>query len=272
MQVCLYYSQDKKLQKNHIKVVVMNLETKIQNLIPKDTHIQIATEQMWNHTLLEQEENYIIEAAPKRKAEFRAGRNAARQALKNIGADFEFPILRSDFRAPIWPENISGSISHTDTLCLCILAHQQNYHHIGIDIEKNQALPKSTRNLILNESEIEIAKQFRKHQDQDINIKLHEDTLIFCMKESLYKIIQPATGIMLDFMDAELIELNQNEALIKIRIDPFNPDHEPLVHNDLFKQPIKVIYTYTNDHIFTGIFLTDESQNNDQNIALCMNA
>ncbi|NKX44002.1 4'-phosphopantetheinyl transferase family protein [Roseicyclus persicicus] len=73
-------------------------------------------------------------AVPRRAAEFSAGRAAARQAMAALGLPpAALPVGRD--RAPVWPEAMVGSISHSRTACLAAVARRADHAGLGIDIE-----------------------------------------------------------------------------------------------------------------------------------------
>lgn len=76
-------------------------------------------------------------AVPGRVTEFAAGRQAARQALSALGfAAQALPMLPD--RAPRWPKDISGSISHAAGLAVAVVRRGAP---IGVDVEEDQPLP-----------------------------------------------------------------------------------------------------------------------------------
>lgn len=71
----------------------------------------------------------LARAGRKRKAEHLAGRIAAVQALREWGHK-NVPGM-GEQRQPLWPEGLSGSISHCATTALAVVSHQP----VGVDIE-----------------------------------------------------------------------------------------------------------------------------------------
>lgn len=91
-----------------------------------------------------------LHAVPARRAEFAAGRIAARAAMTEIGLP-PVAIPMGPDRAPIWPTGLSGSISHSRTACLAaVISHP---HLIGIDIEPDEDLPHDTWDTVLRPTE-----------------------------------------------------------------------------------------------------------------------
>ena len=67
-----------------------------------------------NQNLHPAEENYLsLVSSPSRKQHYRSGRICAKEALSGLGIKDQ-PVLRdSDTREPLWPEDISGAITHS---------------------------------------------------------------------------------------------------------------------------------------------------------------
>ncbi|GEN29384.1 hypothetical protein HVA01_30300 [Halovibrio variabilis] len=60
--------------------------------------------------------------------------SAARSALAQLG----FPsiaIPMGDDRAPVWPANTIGSISHISNVCIAVVTSAFRYRAIGVDME-----------------------------------------------------------------------------------------------------------------------------------------
>ena len=89
--------------------------------------------------LFEVEARAIARAVPDRKAEFAAGRMAARRALAGLGLPPDSIPMGPD-RAPVWPRSVVGSISHTKGACLAIAGHMQQIRSVGLDLEGDAPL------------------------------------------------------------------------------------------------------------------------------------
>jgi len=83
----------------------------------------------------------IAKAVPRRRLEFAMGRHCARQAMAALGhATASMP--RGQDRAPIWPEDLLGNITHTDHWVAAAVARRDHgFVGIGIDLEPAAALP-----------------------------------------------------------------------------------------------------------------------------------
>jgi 4'-phosphopantetheinyl transferase EntD len=132
----------------------------------------------------------------KRREEFTAGRTCAREALTLLGVP-QIPILRGKQNEPLWPEGVVGSITHCKGYCAAAVAPLNLCGGIGIDAEPNESLPSEVLRLIARQRE----------QDWILNANKEEiswDRLLFCIKESIYKVWYPLERRWLDFDQAEV--------------------------------------------------------------------
>jgi 4'-phosphopantetheinyl transferase EntD len=148
--------------------------------IASDLDVLVARITECEPTLFEEEEIAIARAVEKRKREFAAGRNLAREALTRIG-HAACAIPRID-RAPVWPDGAVGSISHSDELVAVCVAEARRYAGVGLDIEHVGRVTDDIEARILTPAEL---------GDESI-----EDarTLRFACKEAIYKAVNPITG------------------------------------------------------------------------------
>lgn len=121
-------------------------------------------------------------AVPARRAEFAAGRAAARAAMTDAGLRPAAIPMGGD-RAPVWPGGVFGSITHTQGVALAVAARAP----IGLDAEPDADLPEDLIPLVAPGHAPRPAR------------------LIFAAKEAAYKCQYPLTRQLLDF-DAFSIE------------------------------------------------------------------
>lgn len=140
------------------------------------------------------ERSYIAAATSKRQSEFVIGRQCARQALSRLGVGVEV-IARDDKRAPIWPANVTGSISHSERICGAVVALREHYRGVGLDIERRKILKTATAEYICNPDELEYLS---RHQQEDLAV------FIFSAKEAVYKCIAQSEGQQLTFRDVSI--------------------------------------------------------------------
>ncbi|HEX2760306.1 MAG TPA: hypothetical protein VHM27_07320, partial [Rhizomicrobium sp.] len=86
--------------------------------------------------LLPPPENALVEkAAPKRRREFALGRACARAALEKLGHGGAV-IGRGSNGAPLWPQGITGSITHTRDYAAAVVGEARHFSGIGVDAER----------------------------------------------------------------------------------------------------------------------------------------
>lgn len=157
-------------------------------------------------------------AALKRRIEFLAGRHCARSALRLAGAADPGTLPISADKIPHWPEHYLGSISHaSDKACqggsaIAIVGRRAHWRGLGVDGEYWIAPERapSIRPAIAELDELRPCTELGFSS-------AHALTLIFSLKEALYKCVNPQLGQYFDFLDAELIALTPNSATLRLR-------------------------------------------------------
>jgi len=211
----------------------------IENLFSNKVIALRATQEMWEGDLYPEEQECISKAVLKRRREFTAGRLCAREVLFRLGVD-NFPLLVGPGRAPRWPENIVGSISHCHNLCVVAAAKDKGIKGLGVDVEVAGPLEISVKNLVCSEKE----KQWIADTPPLIVADLAK--IIFSAKESLYKCLFPFTRTPLDFMDVQIV-LNTQTGEFEVEL--FNEQAA-----DYVKQyNLSGRYFCSDDYIFTGV-------------------
>lgn len=146
-----------------------------------------------------QVEGMPTRAVAKRRAEFLAGRWAARAALASLGLD-AVPSRRED-GSPAWPARVVGSISHGAGRALCAVAFDSELRSIGIDTERlmTEAASAELRARICRDEERAVMAASIAAPDH------HLVTFAFSAKESLYKCLYPLMGRFMDFSAARVV-------------------------------------------------------------------
>src|SRR5882757_7343847 len=72
-------------------------------------------------SLLPAEAQFLGRAVASRREQFAAGRACARRGLFELGI-VNFPLAVAEDRRPIWPEGITGSITHTKGFAAAVVA------------------------------------------------------------------------------------------------------------------------------------------------------
>ncbi|WP_421905752.1 4'-phosphopantetheinyl transferase family protein [Mameliella sp.] len=131
--------------------------------------------------LYPEEEVAIARARPERRAEFAAGRLAARRAMAQLDlADAAIPM--GPDRAPVWPKGLVGSISHAAGICLGVVARADNFRSLGIDIEGDAPLAEDLIPEICLPEELALVPA---------NLRAARAKRLFSAKEAAYKAHYP---------------------------------------------------------------------------------
>lgn len=131
----------------------------------------------------------------KRKAEFVAGRHAARGALRGIGLP-EADILIGNHRQPLPPHEAVLTISHDERLALAVAAPAEKWWGLGVDIADADDLAENLIATICKESDLSNLQHGESIAERA--------KLVFCLKEALFKAIFPQVGDWMDFSQSAL--------------------------------------------------------------------
>lgn len=153
-----------------------------------------------------EEEALLTSAAvEKRQKEFFLGRDCAHQALSAFQMG-HVPILKKKNRAPIWPDSMVGSITHSRNWAAAAVAETSKVGGVGIDLEDlRRTVNLDIQRHVCREREADWLAQFSEEQ-QDYYLKI-----IFSAKESIFKCYFPISEIFLNFEDAEIV-LNEEKS------------------------------------------------------------
>ena len=144
------------------------------------------------------EQALVSHSVDVRKAEFGDARWCAHQALSDLGEWNNEPILRGERGMPLWPRDITGSMTHTEGFRAAVVAPKTHVRSMGLDAEPAQPLPREVVSSIARPGEM---PQLERLQNEGIDCA---DRLLFCAKEATYKAWFPLTHRWLGFEDAEI--------------------------------------------------------------------
>ncbi len=149
-------------------------------------------------------------AVTKRKAEYLASRWLAQQTLTQLGMP-DFVLRNAPDRSPVWPAAVQGSLSHTRSQVL--LAVTREAMCVGVDIERHMAEETAceTADMLMQPAERALLKRLPLPFAQAA-------TLLFSLKESVYKALWPQLHQPMDFLQAELtaIDIAQGSATLHL--------------------------------------------------------
>ena len=181
--------------------------------------------------VLEEEVELTKEMIPSRCKEFLSGRTCARLCLETLGF-YKYPLLMHlNNRAPRWPEPCVGSITHSNRYCIAAAALKKKYLGLGIDIEQSKAVTPDILPYIATKNEM------TKLQLESWDWQ----TVVFSIKEAIYKCVNPITGVYFDFLDVEIEFLSNFEFRCNVKFlnSPFN-----YVQGYYFKNPFIIAIAF----------------------------
>lgn len=190
----------------------------------------------------------IAQARVERKNEYLCGRVLA-QAVLNHHFSLDQPITSMHEALPIWPSHVLGSISHSQNKLIVALSNNAIY--LGIDIEHwvTSEFAKESAHLILTPSEFALWKT-RACEFFDFAGYV---SLIFSIKESLYKAVYPTAKQYIDFLEASIIDINfENQTLTLNFLLEIQQRYQLL-------EQYQGGWTIEQDHIMTWVFQAHHS-------------
>lgn len=156
----------------------------------------------------------IERSVAKRQAEFLAGRLCARAALAQLGlAQLDIPI--GEDRAPVWPQGVTGAITHGQGWAAAIAAPAGCQRGLGLDVE---TLLEPDRALRLA-GEILIPAELERLPTDPAQAALAV-TLTFSLKESLFKALYPLVRQRFYFEAAQIVAWStEGQARVRLLTD-----------------------------------------------------
>jgi 4'-phosphopantetheinyl transferase EntD len=171
----------------------------IERILPAAVVAVDTREDLLDIELFPAERAALGHAVEKRRREFVTARACAREALERLGLP-PSPISAGERGQPLWPAGVVGSITHCAGYRACALASAQQLSGVGIDAEPHQPLPTGVLETIaLAEERAMLAELTRSHP------AVNWDRLLFCAKETVYKVWFPIAECWLGFEDATIV-------------------------------------------------------------------
>ena len=154
-----------------------------------------------NQKLHPAEENYFSQlSSVSRKEHYRSGRICAGEVLSKLGTLGQ-PVLRDpQTREPLWPEGISGAITHSGNWAAAAAGKTSDVLGVGIDLEdlERQVDSRISRHVCIPEEQKWLQECGEDFLEQNLKI-------IFSAKESIFKAFFPYTRTYLHFHDARIL-------------------------------------------------------------------
>jgi len=212
------------------------LVNSIKILFPFDVFVEVLIASDKTYVLHPKEAAYLEDMPLKRRKSFVMGRVCSKNSLSKIYDDY-FPVLVGKNRQPLWPEKVTGSISHSGDYCASVVTlKNESLISIGFDIETSKDISdffidyvctdweKLNRGNLAGLSHIEFSK------------------LVFSIKESFYKAIYPVLKLELDFFDVE-VDFSEHDHSFRFRS----------LNQSINKLNIHGRYCITDSYVISGV-------------------
>jgi 4'-phosphopantetheinyl transferase EntD len=190
------------------------------------------------------EEQYVRNAGSRRRVEFAGGRFCSRQAFVRLGVK-PCAVGRREDGAPVWPDGLVGSISHTDVYCGAVVARRADYRYLGLDIEKVGSLERECWPIVLTGVERE---QCATLPARAVN---RYAALVFSAKECVFKSLYPVSGVFLEFHNLSIAPEPSTGTFrisprLDLRLKPGTVDN------------LRGRFLFFDGHVFTALAFSDE--------------
>ena len=161
-------------------------------LFAPDIAVAVTDPRASHHHPLAQESGAMARMAPIRRRAYAAGRAAAHRAMTRLGRTVQ-PVLMTPDRAPLWPEGLAGSISHSQSCCIAAIGQTSDVRAIGVDVEEDTRLDDDLTGIVCTQSE-KAWLSTKSHDHAGVLAKL-----IFSAKECAYKCQYPVSKTLFGF-------------------------------------------------------------------------
>lgn len=172
-----------------------------ESMLPRGTHcveIHSSSVSLDRYYQLDASEQQLVEkAVDRRKADFGDSRWCAHEAMRHFNEDE--PIMRGERGMPVFPEGVTGSLTHTEGFRAAIVGRSSRWRSLGIDAEPADSLPEGVYNAVARPEEQRRLRRLTRHEGYEFL-----DKVLFSAKESTYKAWFPLTHRFLDFDQADI--------------------------------------------------------------------
>ena len=143
-------------------------------------------------------------ATQNRQREFLAGRWCARQALQCLGVG-STDVAMAENRAPIWPDGVVGSITHSCGFAAAAVAWAADIAALGIDSEK--IIDPAAAYDVADVCMVDEPTLFKAAHGRSF---CEFCTFVFSAKESVFKCLFPLMRKFLEFSDVRITSVDWN--------------------------------------------------------------
>ena len=176
--------------------------------LPKDVSSCFTNKVVKKEELFKEELLICKDYEQVRFIDFVRGRYCAHKCLSQITK--AQAIEKDQNGAPIWPNGMTGSISHIKEYAGAIVAKKENYLSMGMDIEQIGRITSDLWPVIFTHNEMNYLRKFSYQSQKKVS------TLFFSMKEAYYKMQYPLIKSEIENDDIEVV-LSGNDVQFEIK-------------------------------------------------------
>jgi 4'-phosphopantetheinyl transferase EntD len=173
------------------------LSAELAGLFPASVVAAELTSPVPRTLLTASELHSISHCGEKRIQDFARGRACAHRVLSELGIQ-NFSLLAGEKREPIWPDGITGSITHTAGFAAAVAAPRSEIAAVGVDCEIIESVDEELWSRICTPTE----------QARLVCVPVPERgrqaALIFAAKEAFYKCQFPVSREWVGFEDVDI--------------------------------------------------------------------
>jgi 4'-phosphopantetheinyl transferase EntD len=182
----------------------------------------------------------VAHAAPKRRRDFALGRACAHGALARLGKP-DAVVGRAASGAPLWPEGMVGSITHTRGFAAALAGQAGAFAAMGIDAERTGGMDDALAPRLFVASELALLSGLEAPG------RRAAATLLFSAKEAYYKLVHPLTGRRLGFRQ---VEIALGDGIFRA--------HQPEASDD-WRTPLEGCFAVIGDLVVTVICIAPDA-------------
>lgn len=167
----------------------------------------------------------VLRSVPKRQSEFLFGRLAARLALQKLGSE-TLEVPSGDYRQPIWPSGIVGSITHSAGYAAALVLRRGPVSAVGIDIERvpEEAVHQALLSSVIDSEELRTLKSLT---DGELALPTLA-TLAFSAKEAFFKASFGMVGRYFDFSAVRVLSVDLATSTMELCVnEPLGEEFAP---------------------------------------------
>jgi len=181
------------------------VEEKLRCWFPEPAFVRASA--IGEHPILPEEQEQVARAVRHRREEFATGRWLCRQGLQGFGLP-DRPIGVGRLLNPLFPETVTGTISHDGDVCAVVVARRDSLAAKGIGIDL-MSLPHRADRVA------RVERMFVTHPNElaamaNFDVAVEPAMLLFSLKEAAIKAM---SHLLNDFIDMREVEIRRDATL-----------------------------------------------------------